>query len=612
MGKFKEYDEIIITNKDSYAEIQSLLSKGIIKNIAPEIYTPKLDDEPGELIRRNLFQIISAKYSTAVISHRSAFELSPFQGHIFASYNYTVKIPLPGVTISLLKGHGAIEGDMNILGATISQQERALLENLEISRGNPSKCLSKEQIEEKLDMFIMTRGEAYLNEIRDKARVISQKLSMQTEFTILDSMIGAMLKTRTPKNLKSDVAKARVNNTPHDNNRIKLFEKLFVKLYNMSFEPVPDKNITPVSYRLFSFFESYFSNYIEGTKFPVDEAKKIIDTGIPMATRVNDSHDILGTYKIVSDKSGLSRTPKDADEFILMLKERHKILLSSRVDLLPGTFKELTNMAGNTVFVEPYLVDGTLRKGFEFYNALKDPFSKAAFMMFMIAEVHPFNDGNGRISRVFMNSELTKESQSKILITTFFRDDYMLALKKLTNQHEPDIYIRMLQKAQINSSQVQGEDFLKVVQFLNSKHAFEEPGSFIIPENTYSLDKEKSENKLQSQSDKEGITGQIEKENLAFSYIKINDMPSLGRLQKEGFKPSELFISDICQSSTFSDETKITALTILGVENPALRLNNELKELNSPAKIKETPNKKVERRVDSNDKTLGADLGNKK
>jgi fido (protein-threonine AMPylation protein) len=34
------------------------------------------------------------------------------------------------------------------------------------------------------------------------------------------------------------------------------------------------------------------------------------------------------------------------------------------------------------------------------------PFRRAAFQMFLISEVHPFRDGNGRMGRIFMNAEL--------------------------------------------------------------------------------------------------------------------------------------------------------------------------------------------------------------
>jgi len=50
--------------------------------------------------------------------------------------------------------------------------------------------------------------------------------------------------------------------------------------------------------------------------------------------------------------------------------------------------------------------------------------------MFLLSEVHPFLDGNGRLARVMMNAELTEGNQSKIIIPAVFREYYMGALKK--------------------------------------------------------------------------------------------------------------------------------------------------------------------------------------
>ena len=40
------------------------------------------------------------------------------------------------------------------------------------------------------------------------------------------------------------------------------------------------------------------------------------------------------------------------------------------------------------------------------YRTLDAPFRRAAFIHFLISEVHPFADGNGRMARVMMNAEL--------------------------------------------------------------------------------------------------------------------------------------------------------------------------------------------------------------
>lgn len=39
-------------------------------------------------------------------------------------------------------------------------------------------------------------------------------------------------------------------------------------------------------------------------------------------------------------------------------------------------------------------------------------------MKFLISEIHPFNDGNGRLARIMMNAELVAENEEKIIIPT--------------------------------------------------------------------------------------------------------------------------------------------------------------------------------------------------
>ena len=117
-----------------------------------------------------------------------------------------------------------------------------------------------------------------------------------------------------------------------------------------------------------------------------------------------------------------------------------------REECNPGTFKIVNNQAGNSIFVDHTLVKGTLIQGFKFYAALKEPMARAIFVMFMISEVHPFTDGNGRIARIMMNAELFHGDLSRIIVPTVFREDYILALRKFLRLKEPDAFIRVMEK----------------------------------------------------------------------------------------------------------------------------------------------------------------------
>ncbi|AOW11004.1 Fic family protein [Flavobacterium gilvum] len=472
--------EVIFASSDIAISKQlgKLEKKGEIKKIAPRIYTSNFNESADVIIRRNIFAILGKLYPGSVLSHRSALEFKPTSANqIFVTYTYTKKIELPGITIRFLEGLPAIEGDNPFSGELfVSQQERAFLENLQSSRqvGPTSKTITLPEIESKLEQIVQVKGEGGLNQFRDKAREIAEKLGMQSEFEKLNKLIGALLTTKPSKILKSPLAVARALGNPYDKHRLELFEKLFIELQQNPYKDSRDINREISSFRNFAFFEAYFSNYIEGTIFEIEEAKSIIQTETPIPNRDEDSHDILGTYRLVSNQKEMSTTPSNPDELLDILQYRHQILLGARASKKPGQFKDKNNRAGETHFVDHNLVRGTLIKGFDYYQALKEPFAKSAYIMFMISEIHPFLDGNGRIARVMMNAELVKANQTRIIIPTVYRDDYLGALRRLTRNDDPAVYIRMLQRAQEFSATLTANNMNALENHLKLCNAFKE------------------------------------------------------------------------------------------------------------------------------------------
>ena len=456
--------EVIFSSSDPKLsnQISRLEKAGKLRKISSRIYTPNFSDTPETIVRRNLFAILGKLYPGSLLSHRSALEFQPTSGgHIFLTYTYTKRISLPGITIRFMEGPAKIEGDNPFSGDLYcSQLERALLENLQVSRqsGPESKTLTPPEIEDRLEKVIRVKGEAGLNELRDRAREVSAILRMEKEFEKLNKLISALLTSHPSKILSSPLAVARAFGSPYDPARLPLFEKLFVELKQQEFVDLPEQNISNQSFRNFAFFEAYFSNYIEGTEFELEDARRIIETNTPMPSRDEDSHDVLGTYKLVSNRMEMGIVPTSPDQMLEILLYRHQVLMGARLSKNPGQFKDKNNRAGETFFVDHTLVKGTLIKGFDFYQALAHPFAKAAYIMFMSSEVHPFLDGNGRIARVMMNAELVAKGQSKIIIPTVYRNDYIGVLRRLNRQQDPSAYIRMLQRAQNFSTTVKGDD----------------------------------------------------------------------------------------------------------------------------------------------------------
>ncbi|MDR1631912.1 MAG: Fic family protein [Dysgonamonadaceae bacterium] len=474
--------EIVFSSSDkniSY-QITKAEKEGKIKKIAPRIYTTNLRDSAEYIIKRHFFDILKWRFPNAVISHRSASELRPTEtGNFFITSNYTKKITdLKGIILNVMEGKSALESDVNLGGIYASSEWRWILENMQSSRkkGGESKTFPIELIEDKLEKIIIREGKEGINKFRDKAREIAVQLDFNDEFSKLNNIISALLNTHNADVLSSDVAKARATGIPFDTGRVELFEILYDKLKDYYFPERPDKNTSEDSFRLFSFFEAYFSNYIEGTEFTIEDAKKIVDTGIAIPKRIKDSHDILGTFQIVSNSYEMSITPATAEDLISILKRRHLTMMLGRAEEVnAGEFKVQNNRAGNTEFVDFTLVEGTLRQGFKYYATLTDPMAKAIFLMFMISEVHPFADGNGRISRIMGNAELFKSGLSRIIVPTVYREDYIMSLKKFTNRKEPDTYIRVMDKLQYFSNNIFGNNFDELNEYFKATNAYKEP-----------------------------------------------------------------------------------------------------------------------------------------
>jgi hypothetical protein len=294
---------------------------------------------------------------------------------------------------------------------------------------------------------------------------------MQDEFQRLDALIGTLLGTRDAP-VESPVAVARAAGLPYDPQRLDLFQRFFAELAATA--PVT-RLARPTDGPALPFFEAYFSNFIEGTEFAVDEAADIVFKGHIPKGRPEDAHDVLGTWKVVSDEREMSRLPRTLKELTTLLKNRHAQIMEGRPDKSPGRFKADPNRAGSTLFVAPELVEGTLAKGFEIYRGLTSPLHRAIFMMFLVSEIHPFADGNGRAARIMMNAELVAAGENRIVVPTVYRNNYLMALKALSQNGITGALVRALDFAQRYTAAVDFSELDRARFILDRTHAFADP-----------------------------------------------------------------------------------------------------------------------------------------
>ncbi|MBO0802532.1 MAG: Fic family protein [Nocardiopsaceae bacterium] len=370
----------------------------------------------------------------------------PTDGALYVVHPRRRPLVLPEVTVYPRSGSGPQPGDIPLPdGLWLSSAERALLDNLAPSPAStPHRTLTRVELEAWLDRLLRQRGEEGLNLLRDNARAIAEPLRRRTQFRLLDGLVSAALATRSDVPLASPQLRASSKGQPYDTRRVEAFEELAETLLETPPDIMPDLPAYAGRRTLLPFYEAYFSNFIEGTEFTLDEAADIVfDSNVP-ASRPQDAHDVLGTYQIVVDPAEMATVPRTPDGLIELLRLRHATLMSARPEKNPGAFKTRANRAGATEFVAPDLVTRTLRAGFEAGKDLLDPFARAVFLMFLVAEVHPFDDGNGRISRIMMNAELASGGEIRIVIPIVYRANYLAALKGATHNRNFGALIRTL------------------------------------------------------------------------------------------------------------------------------------------------------------------------
>lgn len=451
---------LLFSTVRSSSEVLRATRAGTLRKLAPKIYTDDLRSPPADILRRHRLEIVAHFYPGAVISHRSALE-----GNVSPAGKLHLTLPqavapvreLPGLEIRLWRGPAPQPDDIRtpVLddGTAIftASQPRALLENLQIARAHgddEAKTLSPELLEAWLDRHIRIHGLGWLTDIRDKAALLSTQVGWTREQQRLHALVEALHGRASSYRLATEISRARAVGQPYDPERIRLFSMLHARLGAESFVELTRPPAHEFDNR--AFWESYFSNFIEGTKFTVDEARVIVYDQDPSKNleqnRPEDAHDVRETYRLIVDPNLSPEVPRDSAHLIELLKRRHARMMASRLKIEPGVFKKKNNEFGSRVFVAPDLVTATLTRAWPAIDDLPSATARALYALFVVAEVHPFNDGNGRISRLAMNAELEAAGLARLILPTSLRIDYITVLEALTLRGDTDPLVAFAHK----------------------------------------------------------------------------------------------------------------------------------------------------------------------
>src|SRR3989344_1348162 len=185
----------------------------------------------------------------------------------------------------------------------------------------------------------------------------------------------------------------------------------------------------------------YNSNAIEGNSLSLEETSLILNENI-----VPEGKTLREIYEVRNHKTALEFLKDYTGDFNenLILK-LHSIILKDISKRFAGKYREssVRIFGSNVKFPDSEKVPQLIRNLIYWYKKNKrkyHPFEIAVLISMKFVTIHPFIDGNGRVSRLLMNFLLTKNNYPKIDVYMTQRNRYLKAVRRANEEDYSEIF----------------------------------------------------------------------------------------------------------------------------------------------------------------------------
>ncbi|MDM0010550.1 Fic family protein [Variovorax sp. J22G73] len=457
--------------------VQRRVASGELNQVHSGIATPLPAADWPALFQREKIRILAALFPKTVVAYRSAFDGMVGSTIYLAGSSQARVVELPGLRVALSSGPGPVEGDTPMQGRELyfPSPARMLLDAVAPAPSDDDpgydRKVSAEELEQRLISVCHYRGEQAFIDLRERVKAVGAQLNApRSHLQQLDRLMGAILGAFPDQKMASASGSGRARG--YDAARMDLFHTLVQALKMSELQEIAYVASSPFAATNFAFLESYFSNFIEGIEFETEEARAIALEGKISAPWPQDAHDIKSVFDQAKGP-WRGRAITDAKAFEEALRERHGLMMAARPEVSPGKFKSSRSAAGNTTFVDPRLVLGTLREAGLLLHDVDAGMPRALLAMFIVSEVHPFNDGNGRLARLVMNSELSAAGEARIIVPTLFRDEYLDCLREMTRAARTKPYLDAMANIRRWTAAFNYDDLDATIDLMKRCNAFE-------------------------------------------------------------------------------------------------------------------------------------------
>ena len=192
---------------------------------------------------------------------------------------------------------------------------------------------------------------------------------------------------------------------------------------------------------------TYDTQKIEGSTLTLKETANLLEYGITPRNRPIDDVKETEAHKKVFYE--ILRYKKDLSLQIILYW--HKKLFEETKKEIAGKIRTHQVAIARSKFIPPFQAEiyPLIREFFKWYEDYKNklnPVELAALVHLKFVTIHPFSDGNGRISRLMMNFILNKNKYPMLNISYKNRDSYYTALERSQVNKNDNIFLNLFIK----------------------------------------------------------------------------------------------------------------------------------------------------------------------
>lgn len=211
-----------------------------------------------------------------------------------------------------------------------------------------------------------------------------------------------------------------------------------IKKQYESYLPLSDKEIKNIE-ELDRIKEVHLSNKVEGNTYTYDETYVLLEKNIPSSSRtLKEAFEIDNLNKAIrycNDYKG------DLTE--CFIKTCHRLVSQNCLDDYKdvGEYRTVRNWVGDINTCPPNGITKAMNELLEWYERNKnslDPIQLAVRFKYRFVCIHPFIDGNGRVSRLLLNWILKRNGICQCSIYSDLINDYYKSLSESNKEKGSD------------------------------------------------------------------------------------------------------------------------------------------------------------------------------